>query len=86
MNLTAFENRLVGKAIFSLVVAHIEFAHIRPLNIILIWISILKVDFTARSNLTAVENDVVEKAMSGSVVNYIWFVHVRLIKMILIHF
>ena len=36
LSLTAVENRLVGKAIFSLVVTHIGFAHIRPLKVILI--------------------------------------------------
>ena len=35
-NLTAAENRLVGKAILSLVVTHIGFAHIRPLKVVLI--------------------------------------------------
>ena len=35
-NLTAVENRLVGKAIFSLVVTHIGFSHIRPIKVVFI--------------------------------------------------
>ena len=63
-NLTAVENHLVGKAIFGLVVNHIGFAHIRPLNVIFILVSHFKVDFTAWSNLTAVENLLVERIYS----------------------
>ena len=35
-NLTAAENHLVGKTIVDLVVNHIGFAHIRPLNVVFI--------------------------------------------------
>ena len=64
-------------------VTHIEFAHIRPLNIILILISFFKVDFTAWSNLTAVENRVVGKAISSLVVNYIGFAHIQPLEVVL---
>ena len=79
-------NRLVRKAIVRLVVNHIEFAHIRPLYVVLILIGIFKVDFTAWLNLNAVENRLVRKAILRLVVNHIKFVHIRPLKVILIQF
>ena len=74
LNLTAVENRLVRKAIFSLVVTHIGFVHIRRLNVDLTLIGGFKVDFTAWLNFTAVKNRLVRKAIVGLVVNHIGFV------------
>ena len=51
-------------------VKHIGFAHIRPLNVNLVLLSIFKMDFTAWSNLTVVGNHLVGKAILGSVVNH----------------
>ena len=76
-NLTAVENRLVGKEIFSLVVTHIGFAHIRPLKVVLTFIDGFKVVFTTWSNLTAVENRLVGKAIFSLVVTHIGFANIR---------
>ena len=59
-----------------LVVIKIGFAYIRPLEMILILICVLKVDFTAWFNLTAVKNRLVRKAIVGLVVHHIEFVHI----------
>ena len=47
----------------DLVAHHIEFAHIRPLIVGLIFINVLKVCFTTRLNSIAVENHLVRKTM-----------------------
>ena len=75
-----------GKAIFSLVVTHIGFAHILPLKVVLTLIGGFTVVFTAWSNSTAVENHLVEKAIFGLVVNHIGSTHIPSIKVVLIHF
>ena len=85
-NLTAVKNPLVRKAIFSLVVTHIEFAHIRPLEVVFTLKGGLKVVFTAWLNLTAVENRLVGKATFSLVVTHIGFAHIRPIKVDLSHF
>ena len=47
---------MVGKKIFILVVTHIEFAHIRPLKVVLTLIGGFRVVFTAWWNSTTIEN------------------------------
>ena len=54
------------------------------MNVVLILIDVLKVDFTAWSNLTAVENHLVGKAIFGLVINHIGFSYIRPPNMILI--
>ena len=76
-NSTAVENRLVGKAIFGLVVKHIGFAHIRPLHAVLILENAFKVGFTSWSNLTAVEYHLVGKTIFSLVVNHTGFANIR---------
>ena len=53
------------------------------MNVVLILIGVLKVDFTAWSNLTAVENRVVGKAIFSLVVNYIGFAHIQPLEVVL---
>ena len=43
------KNHLVKKTMVDLVVHHIEFAHIQPLNMVLILMGVFKVDFTGWS-------------------------------------
>ena len=74
---TAAENRLVRMPIIVLVVIDIGFAHIRPLSVIVILISVLKVDFTTWSISTAVKSHVTGKTICGLVVNQIGFAHIR---------
>ena len=69
-----------------LVVIKIGFAHIRPLEVVLILIGVLKVDFTAWLNLTAVENRLVGKSIFSLVVTHIGFAHIRPLEVVLIHF
>ena len=57
-------------------VHHIEFALIRPLNMILILTRVFKVYFTAWLNLTAVENLLVRKTMVDLVVHHIELAHI----------
>ena len=47
----------------NLLVHHIEFADIRPLNVVLILMGVFKVYFTAWLNSTAVEDHLVRKTM-----------------------
>ena len=47
---TAVENHLVRKTMVDLVVDHIEFALIRPLNMVFILMGVFKVDFTGWLN------------------------------------
>ena len=75
--LTTVENHLVGNAIVGLVVNHIGFANIRPLNVVFIIDKRFKVVFTAWFNLTAVKNHLVRKTMVGLVINHIGLVHIR---------
>ena len=75
-----------GKAIFSFVVTHIGFAHVRPLKVVLTLIGGFKVFFTAWLNSTAVENRLVGKAIFSLVVTHIGFAHIRPLKVVLIHF
>ena len=63
-----------------LVVIIIGLANIRPLNVIVILISVLKVDFTIWWISTAVKNHVTGKTMCGLVVNHIGFANIRLLK------
>ena len=85
-NSTTVENHLVGNAIVGLVVNHIGFAHIRPLNVVFIVDKRFKVVFTAWLNLTAVKNHLVRKAIVGLVINHIGLVHIRPKKVVLIQF
>ena len=50
---------------------------------VLILISVFKVDFTAWFNLTAVKNRLVRKAIVGLVVHHIEFVHIRPLLVVL---
>ena len=60
----------------NLVVYHIEFADIRPLNMILIWMSVFKVYFTAWLKSTEVENHLVGMTMVDLVVHNIELAHI----------
>ena len=75
--LTTVENHLVRNAIVVLVVNHIGFANIQPLNVVFITHKRFKVVFTAWLNSTAVENHLVEKFKVGLVVNHIGFAHIQ---------
>ena len=77
---TAVENRLVVMPVIVLVVIIIGLAHIRTLNVIVILISVFKVDFTIWWISTAVKNHVTGKTMCGLVVNHIGFANIRLLK------
>ena len=57
--------------IVVLVVIKIGFAHIRPLEVVLILICVLKVNSTAWSNFTAVENHLIGNAIAGLMVSHI---------------
>ena len=81
---SAVKNRLVGMPVIVLVVIIIGFAHIRPLSVIVILISSLKVDFTTWWISTTVKNRVTGKTMCGLVVNHIGFAHIRPLNIILI--
>ena len=81
-NSTTVENHLVGNAIVGLVVNHIGFAHIRPLNMVFIIDKRFKVNFTDWSKLTTVENHLVRKVILGLVVNHIGFAHIRPINVV----
>ena len=86
LNLTTVENSLIRSAIISLVVTHIEFAHIRPPKVVSTLLGGFRVDFSAWYNLTAVENRLVRKAIFSLVVTHIGFAHIRPLKVVLIHF
>ena len=68
----------------DLVEHHIEFAHIRPLIMVLILMDVLKVCLTTWLNSTAVENHLVRKTMVELVVHHIEFAHIRPLNMALI--
>ena len=64
-------------------VAYIEFAHIRPLEVVFTLKGGFKVVFTAWLNFTAVENRLVGKSIFSLVVTHIGFAHIRPLKVVL---
>ena len=68
----------------DLVVHHIEFAHIRPLNRFFILIGVLKWILPAGQFFNRGQNHLVRKTMVDLVVNYIELAHIRPINMLFI--
>ena len=68
----------------DLVVYHIEFVHIQPLNMVLILIRVIKVGFTGWLFLKCGQNHLVRKIIVDLVVNHIEFAHIQPLNMILI--
>ena len=57
------QNHLVRKIMVDLVVLHIEFAHIQPLNMVLILMRVLIVGFTGWLFFNRGQNHLVRKTM-----------------------
>ena len=68
----------------DLVVYHIEFAHIRPLNMVLLLMGVFKIYLTAWLNSTAVKDHLVRKIMVDLVVHHIEFAYIRPLNMVFI--